>query len=346
MRLQANRLGSAVTAALAAATCGACLQPPQPPAPEEIFYSRNRVELLASLEPDARIITTLGFGTQAAVQDTHRSYVSIRTPDGLEGWVPRSMLLDQSERRTLRALTNATASLPEQGLFRTRDTLNVHLEPYRWSTTFYQLTAGQGVQVLDRMLVDRVPRPAPSATTLPDPTGLDYWYLVRITEVGQSGWLIGNMVFADVPIEVAAMAQGRPITAFFSLGSVADESLGTSKTTWLWLQSSGNDVTSDFDRLQVFQWDARRDRYIIVRQDSNLEGYLPVETLPDFESKHGTGTGFRILLRKDGKIHERSYVYANRRVYRLGEEPTPGVQRYSPPGGFGGKYSAPGGSAP
>lgn len=327
-----------VSAALLAATFAGCAEPTAPISLEDTLYTRNRVELLGGLEPEAPVQKILDFDTEVRILETYRSYVRVRTTDALEGWIHRPMLLDYSLRRQLRSLANQTVSLPSQGTFRARDTLNVHLEPYRWSPTFYQLTKDEEFGMLDRMLVDRLPAAAETARVLPEPTGLDHWYLVRVPRIGQSGWLIGNMAYSDIPLEIAQLAQGHAITAYFAIGETEDESLGVTKTTWLWVQAAAAYETLDFDRLMVFQWDGRRDRYVIIRQDTRLTGYLPIEILPDFESERGTGTGFRILLEKEGQLQERTYLYANRRVYRLSEEPASNVPRFEPPGGFGERY--------
>ncbi len=304
----------------------------------DIYQTRNRVDLYASLEPDAPAAEVLTFGTQATLLEEHRSFVRIRTNSESEGWVQRSLLLDHVVRRKLRHLTDQSRVLPDQGLARARDTLNVHVEPYRWAATFYQLAMDDRFHILDRMLVDRLPASAATARMLPEPTGVDYWYLVRIPEIGQVGWLLANMAYADIPLEVAMLAQGRSIVGYFPIGSEDDESLGETKTTWLWVQSSEAGQTHDFDLLKVFRWDSGRDRYVVISQSSKLAGYLPIKIVPVMESDRGMGVGFHILLEKDGQLHQRTHIYARNRVYRLDEVPVPRVPAISPPGGFGSRY--------
>ena len=328
-----------IVAASLAGLLGGCGDQPQTLPEAETFFSRNRVELYAGLEPDAPTVAVLDFDTRARILEAHRSFVRVRTVAGQEGWAPRALLLDNKLRGRLRSLTSQTISLPAQGLYRARDTLNVHTQPYRWAPTFYQLEKDEGFEMLDRMLVDRLPASAAQATTNPKPTGLDHWYLVRLPELGQTGWLIANMAYADIPLEVAMLAQGRPIVAYFSIGSVADETTGEAKTTWLWFQSGGREQVHDFDRMMVFRWDARRDRYVVIRQNSNLVGYLPIEVSQNFESERGTGVGLRILLDKNGRMHTRSLVYTANRIYQLEEKPVTGVLPHVPPGGFDARYA-------
>ena len=328
----------ATAGALAAAVCLSCGCQSEPPPPVEYHYTRNETELYTGLEPDAPTAAVLDFDTQVVVLDTHRSFVNVRTSDQLAGWLPKSMLLDEAMRQELRSLSAATAALPSQGVSRARDTLNVHLQPYRWSTTFYQLKKDEGFEILDRMLVDRMPAAAATAQTPPEPTGEDYWYLVRVPRIGQAGWLIANMAYADLPLEVAMLAGGHTIVGYFAIGTVDDETLAETKTDWLWLQSTERGQTHDFDLLKVLRWDTRRNRYLIIRQNSNLKGYLPVEIMPGLEARRGGGLGFRILLERAGALRERTHLYMNRRVYQVDDEPVAGVPRYAPPGGFGPRY--------
>ena len=331
-------LQGSVVAVLAAGALTGCGNASLTLTEAETFYSRNRVELYAGLEPDAPVVAVLDFDTRASILETHRSFVRVRTVAGEEGWTPRTSLLDNDLRRALRELTNQTIALPGQGLYRARDTLNVHTQPYRWAQTFYQLEKDESFEMLDRMLVDRLPARAATAATPPEPTGLDHWYLVRLPKLGQTGWLIANMAYADLPLEVAKLAQGLPIVAYFPIGSVADEHTGEAKTTWLWFQSGGHEQVHDFERMRVFRWDPRRDRYVVIRQNSNLTGYLPVEVIPNIQSRRGVGVGIRILLEKNGQMHIRSHVYAANRVYQLEEEPVTGALPHVPPGGFDARY--------
>lgn len=327
----------ALSPLLAGLLCVGCVST-EPPDDPDLHYTRNEVELYAGLEHDAPVVSVLSFDTRVTVLDTYRSFARVRAGGELEGWLPSSMLLDEGLRRELARLTSVSSGVPGQGVFRSRDTLNVHTEPYRWAPTFYQLDKDEGFQILDRMVVDRFPAAAADSSLEIEPTGEDYWYLVWVPRVGEAGWLLANMAYADVPLEVAELAQGMSIVAYFEIGSTEDESIGEAKPTWLWFQSSGPGQTHDFDRLRVFQWDRRSDRYVVIRQASGVAGYLPVEILPGFQTDRGFGTGFRVLVDRDGRIHERTYAYVDRRVSYLGEVPVGGTPRLAAPGGFGKRY--------
>lgn len=325
-----------LAAGLAAAYLG-CWQP-ETGGREPAHLTRNDAALYSGLEPDAPAIAELSFGTPATLLDEHRTFARIRTPAGLEGWLEKTLLLDAGTQQALLHLRAAATAIPSQGRGRARDTLNVHLQPYRWSTTFYQLDKDEAFDILDRMLVDRLPAAAATATAPPEPTGIDYWYLVRLPAIDRAGWLIANMAYPDIPIDVLAMAQGHPVVAHFTMGSVRDESLNQSKADWLWLQSSGQDQVHDFDLLRVFRWDAQRDRYVTAMQRSGLTGYLPVGVTPALHTSRGVGLGFTILLEERGELRQRVLAWVDKRMYRIDDQPARGPALPEPPGGFGRKY--------
>ena len=328
----------AAATALAAVWLSGCGSSSESATEGDLHVTRNRVELYAGLEPDAPASATLAFDTPVRVLDQHRSFAKIRTPTGLEGWAAKSLLLDRVLRRQLQILTGASSALPSQGRYRSRDTLNVHIQPYRWSPTVYQLEKDEEFQILDRVLVDRLPASAATAAVPPEPTGEDYWYLVRVPAIDHAGWLIANMAYSDIPLEVAMLAGGHSIVSYFELGSVEDTSLQQAKSTWLWTQSTGGGQVHDFDRLQVLKWDARRDRYLVTRQYSGLEGYLPIELDPDMDSPRGSGSGVHFLYEGDGGLRRRTLVYTDGRVYPLENAALTGLPRFNPPAGFGSKY--------
>lgn len=322
--------------ALAAVALAGCVRGDEA-ADLDVHYTRNDSELYAGLEHDAPVVSVLPFDTQVSVLETYRSFSRVRTSEQVEGWLPSALLLDQTLRDALARLKTLASRVPDQGSFRSRDTLNVHVEPYRWAPTFYQLSKDESFQVIDRMIVDRYPASAAGSLPETESTGEDYWYLVRVPSVDEAGWLLANMAYADVPLEIAALAQGLEIVAHFQIGGTEDGSLGLFKPTWLWFQSSGRGDIHDFDVMRVYQWDTRRRRYVVIRQVSGIEGYLPVEILPGFQP--GSRTGFRILVDRDGQMHERTYAYGGRRVSYLGEAPVSGISRLAPPGGFGRRYA-------
>ncbi len=323
---------------LAAAFLPACSDPVGE-AVADVRYTRNHVEMYAGLGHDAPVLSVLDFDTEVTVLEAHRSYVHVRTGSGVIGWVDSGLLLDRSSRRELQLLARRSAPLPSQGPGRAVDTLNVHTEPYRWAPTFYQLVKDEAFEILDRVLVDRLPAAAADASGEYASTGEDYWYLVRIPGRDVAGWLLANMVYPDMPIDVAALAGGRSIVAHFRFEPRGGLATDSRDPVWVWFQSSGPGQVHDFDILRVIRWDSERERYIVIRQTSDLRGYLPVRILPDFDTGREIGTGIRFVAEADGKLHLRSYAQVGNRSLYVGVEPLSGQLGLSPPSGFGARYA-------
>ncbi len=315
-----------VTAAvvLATALCGGCAAPSEPPGPQETYVTRNGVELAAELAPSAPVVAALDFGTPVQIVNSHRVFVRVRTPAGYEGWAPKSMLLDPEMRRRMELLKERTADFPGQGSAHALDTLNVHIEPYRWSPTLYQLRKDEGVKVLRKQLVARLPHEPDPNERPPQPEKQEDWYLVRLAN-GYAGWLLAARVYSGIPIEVAQYAEGRRIVAYFPIGEAYDSDIDATKKTWLWVQAAQPNRPHDFDRLRVFQWRKNRRAYATIKLETGFVGYLPIEVMPRLETKHGTGVGFAIPIAKGERRLVRTYVHVRNRVYRVGEEPALGI---------------------
>ena len=303
---------------------GGCTVQTETAPPPEPHIARNGVELTAELTPSAPVVAVLDFGAPVNIVGSRRAFVRVRTPDGREGWAPKSMLIAPQAHRRMELLKERTAELAAQGRAHALDTLNVHLEPYRWSPTLYQLRKDEGAEVLRKQLVARLPhKPAPNDPP-PEPVGQDDWYLVRLAN-GYPGWLLAGRTYSGIPIEVAQYAEGRRIVAYFPIGEVYDPDIGETKKTWLWMQTARPNQPHDFDRLRVFQWKKSRHAYATIKLETGFEGYLPVKVTPRLETGRGTGVGFSILVSKDERQFVRTYVHIRNRVYRVGEEPAPGI---------------------
>ena len=309
-------------AVLACALWSGCAAQTETAAPAEPHIARNGVELTADLAPSAPVVAALDFGTPLEIVESRRTFVRVRTPDGREGWTSQSMLIDPRTRRLMESLKQRTTDFAGQGRVHALDTLNVHVEPYRWSPTLYQLRKDEGVEVLRRQLAARLPhRPGPNERP-PETAEQDDWSLVRLAN-GYPGWLLTGRTYSGIPIEVAQYAERRRIVAYFQIGEVHDADAGETRKTWLWVQASQRNQEHDFDRLRVFRWRQNRRAYATIKLETGLQGYLPIKVTPDMETRHGAGTGFSILAAKGERLFVRTYAHVGNRVYRIGEEPAP-----------------------
>ena len=299
---------------------GACSTPSDAPRVEEAFVARKGVGLRSELKRDAPVVATLDLGERVEIINRRRRFVQIRTSSGIEGWTRDTRLATPELREMMAQLRQQTRSAPPQGTLRALYTLNVHLEPYRWSPTIYQLQEDEGAELLRHRLVDRLPRAPQKGRPPPAPTGLDDWYLVR-TATGQAGWVLTTGMYSAIPDEVKQYAERRRITSYFKLGEVEDKRLGEKKATWLWTQIGRSKQPHDFDLIRVFMWSRRRQSYGTIKLERSLTGYSPVRMHKSVESPRGAGPGFTITVETKGRRVERTYVLVGRRIYRVDEQP-------------------------
>ena len=288
---------------------------------EEAYAAREGVGLREELKPNAPVVATLTLGERVEVVERRRRFVRVRTAAGVAGWTRDTRLATRALRQMMDQLAEQTRSEPSQGAYRALRTLNVHLEPYRWSQTIYQLQEDEGAELLRHRLVDRLTHPPEEGKPPPTPTGLDDWYLVRASN-GRAGWALTTGLYSAVPDEVKQYAERKRITSYFALDAVEDKRRPEPKTTWLWTQISRPKQQHDFDLIRVFMWSPRRQSYRTIKLERGLTGHLPVRVHEQIETPRGTGPGFTITVEIDGERVDRTYVLVNRRVYRVDEKPS------------------------
>ncbi len=304
--------------ALLAAFAAGCTAHTEPTSAEIAWTARAHVDVRAELGPREPVIASLPLGAKVDIIGRRRRLVRIRAA-AVEGWVRSQELISSEVKQRQEILSERFRDYAPQGELRAFDQLNVHLEPFRWSPTIYQLRKNEGVELLARKSVIRR---AEDAVAAPPDAPFEDWLLVRLP-TGASGWLLGSRTHSAIPIEVAQYAEGRRILAYFGLGPVVDEVSGESKETWLWVQSPRARSKADFDRIRVFRWSNHRDAYQTIRLERGVEGYLPVTLLDSVQAKRGEGPGFRLIVRRDGALTARTYALVGQRVYLASEQPAP-----------------------
>jgi len=293
-----------------------CTAKTETPSTEKAYVARDLVAIRAGLDPKSEVVAELPLGGALNVVGRRRSAVKVVTSDGVEGWTRESELVSGDVRRRMDALRHATAGDPPQGEVRAYQLLNVHLEPYRWSPTVYQLQGEEGATLLRHRLVERRDSPAAGA----DGGSFEDWYLVRVPG-GPAGWLLADRVYAGIPDEVAQYAEGRRITAYVALEEVRDPKSNQLKPTWVWTQADRANQPHDFDRFRVFRWSVRRGAYQTIRLQRGLVGRFPIQTYDHIESEEGDGPGFSFQVEEEGRVIERTYVLVGQRVYLASETP-------------------------
>ena len=128
------------------------------------FAGPIELNLREEISPASKTIATVKHGEKLDILQVRRRFVRVRTPSGQEGWTDSRNLLSTRQMEELEDLSKRAAKLPSQGAATVYGLLNVHLEPYRQSTTFYQITEGVQVDVLAHKLSAR--NAAPPSNTL------------------------------------------------------------------------------------------------------------------------------------------------------------------------------------
>lgn len=287
---------------------------------ERAFAARNQVELQKELLPRSPVVATLARGEEVEIINRRRRFVRVRTNSGSEGWTQDSKLISPEIRDYMERLIAQSASMPSQGVVRALDTLNVHLEPYRWSQTIYQLQEDEPVELLRHRVVDRFRDPPAAGKPAPQPVGVDDWYLIRLGD-GQPGWVLAGSVYSAIPDEVLQYAERRRITSYFELGEPREGPNGEPRPTWLWTQIERPKQSYDFDRFRVFMWSRRRQGYETIKLERGLIGYLPVVVSDRVDTGNGAYPGFTITIEKDSRRIERTYALVNQKVQLVGERP-------------------------
>jgi hypothetical protein len=131
---------------------------------------------------------------------------------------------------------------------------------------------------------------APEAPPAGKPIQNDDWTLIR-TKSGETGWVLTNAIYLEIPDEVAQYAEGHRITSYFSIGKTLDA--GQEKDIWLWTTSETLGEDHDFDSYRVFTWSLRHHRYETGYIQRRERGYFPVlakagEFSVCLETKEGT----------------------------------------------------------
>ncbi len=127
------------------------------------------LNLREQLDPRSKIVATASHGDKLEVLQIRRRFVRVRTADGKQGWTEMRNLLNTEQIEALRQLAANAKKLPAQGQATVYEPLNIHTEPSRPSTSFYQIREGMKVDVVDQRLVVRNNNPPPPAIQIRKP---------------------------------------------------------------------------------------------------------------------------------------------------------------------------------
>jgi SH3-like domain-containing protein len=106
------------------------------------------LNLRVEISPASKTIATAQHGEKLDILQVRRRFVRVRTNSGQEGWTDSRNLLSSKQMQSLEALNKRSAKLPAQAEATVYGALNMHVEPFRTATSFYQLTEGTRVAVI------------------------------------------------------------------------------------------------------------------------------------------------------------------------------------------------------
>jgi SH3-like domain-containing protein len=283
----------------------------------------------------------------------NRRFVRVRSSRGEEGWIQERYLTDQQTFDEFQHLLTQFKDAPTQAVAETRAQVNLHVSPGRKTEHLYQLSENQKVDLLQRKTADKnAAAPPANSSSKPDgkeseaepatgeesssqkPTTapvLEDWWLVRDAQK-RVGWVLGRMLYIDVPLEVAVYAEGHRIVAFYVLDQIHDEDEQKNVPEYLMLLSEAKDgLPYDYDQVRVFTWNIRRHRYETAYRLPGLNGFLPVTLGRENFAREGDLRTFTLQVADPtGSLHEQKYKFNPpivRQVLAPGEQPVPKVHR-------------------
>jgi hypothetical protein len=151
----------------------------------EAYVGPTSLRLRENLTASSPVSATVKHGDRLDILEYRRRLAKVRAPNGAVGWTDMRDLLMPDQMAGLRRMSETAAQSPSQGVATVFDALNMHIEPYRSSTSFWQIPENGKVDVIGHRLVPRIqpatsPRPAPQKPALKRPSKNDRRQPTRI----------------------------------------------------------------------------------------------------------------------------------------------------------------------
>ena len=311
------------------------------------------------VNPRSKPAATVKHGDKLDILQVRRRFVRVRTEGGQEGWTDSRQLLSVEQMEALQDLSKDAAKLPSQGEATVYEALNIHTEPNRLSTSFYQLTEGKRVDLVGHRVMERatavpkttlqVNRPAPPARRKkrddraipppprPDPPALpkDWQELSKSTLPPRP-----ELEKPRVPLEDWALVRTKDGKAGWVLmrnlvmaipDEVAQYSEGARITSYFALApvQDGDQTkhhwlwTTTRATAQPYEFDSFRVFIYMLRRHRYETAYIErgVEGHYPVEVTTGASPKFSLILRgKDGQLYKKTWQLDGYNVRKVGEQ--------------------------
>jgi hypothetical protein len=301
--------------------------------PEIAYVSVPQSFIRDRVAPIYQKVATVHSGDRVQILDRRRRFALVRLASGEQGWLQERYLVSQQVYEVAHKLAETTRDFPVQATAVTRGTVNLHILPGRDSEHLYQLKAEQAIEVLKRASRARDQAQAASAPVqkdsaddghdeVPEPPPLprEDWWLVRTADGSRAGWILGGLMYVDLPLDVAQYSEGARIVAFFVLNKVQDGD--QSYPQYLVLYTDPKDgLPYDYNQARVFSWNTKRHRYETAFRE-RMEGFLPARVGSENFGREGTLPTFVLSAKnKQGVTEDRKYRLIGPVVRRVESDP-------------------------
>ncbi len=128
----------------------------QQPSAGVAYAGPATLNLRSDLTSKSTPVGTVKHGDKLEVIETRRRFVRVRAPEGVEGWTDSNLLLTPQQMDDLRRLAESAAKLPSQGAATVYEALNMHTDPSRSSSSFFQIPEAGSVEVIGHRVAPRV----------------------------------------------------------------------------------------------------------------------------------------------------------------------------------------------
>jgi SH3-like domain-containing protein len=275
----------------------------------------------ATLSPT---VVKLHRGEEVEVLSREQRWLRIRTMNRQEGWIEENTAMDQSIIDAEKKLADEVQKEVVQAVGELSSASNLHTAPGRDTPVFARVPKDTKIEVFDRTLTDRPQSPggtSPTPSAADSQPRKDPWLKVK-TEKGDVGWVYSPSVNFSVPDEIVQYSESRRIVAWLPLNQITLE--GGKKVNQYVVADVEPGVAHDydFDRIRVFTWNMKRNRYETAYRESKIFGVYPIRTFTKDDKP-----AFEIIRLNDAnqdspKITER-YVMIGVLVRRLDENQRP-----------------------
>ncbi len=204
----------------------------------------------------------LGTDVLAVPEDAEVSYdaawAEVELADGRTGFIERIYLGPPSEWQQVVALRDSIAGAQPQATGTLATRANLRLEPHRGGRILDAVAGGTPFEMFLRV-----------ATMKGEDK--EIWYLVDLGQ-GRVGYVFTRQLDVDPPRDLPPHTRYRRMVAWRQMGGDAEH------PTVVVGSIGDGDLGCDFDRVEVYAWDAGAGGYGTMFSRRDLRGILPIET--------------------------------------------------------------------